>query len=188
MAEARERWRDEQGGLDPACLVFIDETWAKTNMAPLRGRCRRGERLLGKVPFGRWTTTTFVAGLRQDGVTAPFVIEGAINGPSFRAYVTQCLAPTLRPGDIVVMDNLGSHKSPRVRAAIEARGASLRYLPAYSPDLNPIEMMFAKLKAVLRRAEERTTPALWDRIGSSLDLVSPRECANYFKAAGYTST
>ena len=188
MAAARARWRDEQGLLDPARLVFIDETWAKTNMAPVRGRCRRGERLLGTVPFGRWTTTTFVAGLRHDGVTAPFVIEGAINGPSFQAYVTQCLAPTLGPGDIVVMDNLGSHKSPKVRAAIEARGATLRYLPAYSPDLNPIEMMFAKLKALLRRAEERTVPALWDRIGSSLDLVSPRECANYFKAAGYPST
>ena len=185
---ARERWRDEQGALDPANLVFIDETWAKTNMAPIRGRCRQGERLIGKVPFGRWTTTTFVAGLRQDGVTAPFVIQGAINGPSFRAYVSKCLAPTLRPGDVVVMDNLGSHKSPKVRAAIEARGATLRYLPAYSPDLNPIEMMFAKLKALLRQAEERTVPALWDRIGTSLDLVSASECANYFKAAGYAPT
>ena len=174
--------------MDPASLVFIDETWAKTNMAPLRGRCPRGERLTGKVPFGHWTTTTFVAGLRQDGVTAPFVIKGAINGPIFHAYITTCLAPTLRPGDIVVMDNLGSHKSPKVRAAIEARGATLRYLPAYSPDLNPIEMMFAKLKALLRRAEERTIPALWDRIGSSLDLVTPHECRNYFKAAGYAPT
>lgn len=188
MASARDRWRDEQPTLDPASLVFIDETWAKTNMAPLRGRCRRGARLIGKVPFGRWTTTTFVAGLRQDGVTAPFVIEGAINGPSFKAYVTQCLAPTLRPGDVVVMDNLSSHKSPKIRAAIEARGATLRFLPAYSPDLNPIEMMFAKLKTVLRRAEERTIPALWDRIGSSLDLVSSTECRSYFKAAGYAST
>lgn len=185
MAAARESWRNEQAKLDPASLVFIDETWAKTNMAPLRGRCRRGQRLIGKVPFGRWTTTTFVAALRHNGVTAPFVIEGAINGHSFRTYISKCLAPTLRPGDIVVMDNLGSHKSPKVRAAIEARGATLRYLPAYSPDLNPIEMMFAKLKALLRRAEERTTPALWDRIGSSLDLVSQTECANYFKAAGY---
>lgn len=126
-----------------------------------------------------------MAGLRQNGVTAPFVIQGAINGPSFRAYVTKCLVPTLRPGDIVIMDNLGSHKSPKVRAAIEARGATLRYLPAYSPDLNPIEMMFAKLKALLRRAEERTVQTLWSRIGSSLDLVSPTECANYFEAAGY---
>ena len=188
VAAARESWRLDQVNLDPASLVFIDETWAKTNMAPLRGRCRRGERLVGKVPFGRWTTTTFVAGLRHGGVTASFVIEGAINGPSFRAYVSKCLAPTLRPGDIVVLDNLGSHKSPKVRAAIEARGATLRYLPAYSPDLNPIEMMFAKLKAVLRRAEERTIPALWNRIGSSLDLVSPTECQSYFKAAGYAST
>ena len=186
VATARESWRRDQASLAPASLVFIDETWAKTNMAPLRGRCRRrGERLIGTVPFGRWTTTTFLAGLRQDGVTAPFVIEGAINGPSFRTYVTQCLAPTLRPGDIVIMDNLGSHKSPKVRAAIEARGATLRYLPAYSPDLNPIEMMFARLKALLRRAEERTIPALWDRIGSPLDFVTPTESANYFKAAGY---
>lgn len=165
--------------------MFIDETWAKTNMAPIRGWGRRGQRLIGKVPFGHWTTTTFVAGLRHDGVTAPFVIKGAINGPSFQAYVTQCLAPTLKPGDIVVMDNLGSHKSPKVRRAIEARGAELRFLPPYSPDLNPIEMMFSKLKALLRRAEERSVAALWDRIGSSLDHVSANECANYFQAAGY---
>jgi transposase len=180
-------WREEQPNLDPGRLVFIDETWAKTNMTRLRGRCRRGERLIGKVPFGRWTTTTFLAGLRHDGVTAPFVIEGAINGPSFQAYVTRCLAPTLRPGDIVVMDNLGSHKSPKVRAAIEAAGATLRYLPAYSPDLNPIEMMFAKLKALLRQAQERSIPSLWDRIGIALDHIRPDECANYFQAAGYTS-
>lgn len=188
MAAARERWRAEQETLDPARLVFIDETWAKTNMTPLRGRCRRGERLVGRAPFGHWTTTTFVAGLRQDGVTAPFVIKGAINGPSFQAYVTQCLAPTLRPGDVVVMDNLGSHKSQKVRAAIEAKGATLRFLPPYSPDLNPIEMMFAKLKALLRRAQERSLPALWDRIGTSLDLIHSTECANYFSAAGYASS
>ena len=185
VAAAREVWREEQPDLDPSRLIFIDETWAKTNMAPIRGRCPRGKRLIGKVPFGRWTTTTFVAGLRHDGVTAPFVIAGAINGPSFLAYVAKCLAPTLRPGDIVVMDNLGSHKSPKVRAAIEKCGATLRFLPPYSPDLNPIEMMFAKLKALLRRAEERTVTALWDRIGTSLDHVSRQECANYFKAAGY---
>lgn len=185
MAAARVCWREEQATLDPARLVFIDETWAKTNMARLGGRCRRGKRLIGKVPFGRWTTTTFIAGLRHDGVTAPFVIEGAINGPSFRTYVSQCLAPALRPGDIVIMDNLGSHKSPMIRAAIEDRGATLRYLPAYSPDLNPIEMMFAKLKALLRRAEERSVTALWSRIGTSLDHIHPNECANYFKAAGY---
>jgi len=150
-----------------------------------RGRCRRGQRLVGKAPFGRWTTTTFVAGLRHDGVTAPFVIKGAINGPSFRAYVTKCLAPTLHPGDIVVMDNLGSHRSPKVRRAIAARGASLRYLPPYSPDLNPIELMFAKLKARLRSAEERSVSSLWDRIGTCLDHLNQSECANYFKAAGY---
>jgi transposase len=157
-------------------------------MIRTRGRCRRGERLVGKVPFGHWTTSTFVAGLRRDGVTAPFVIEGAIDGPSFRAYLAKCLAPMLRSGDIVVMDNLGSHKSPQVRAAIEAQGATLRYLPPYSPDLNPIEMMFAKLKSFLRKAEERSVASLWSRIGTSLDQVSPNECANYFKAAGYAST
>jgi transposase len=171
--------------MDPARLVFIDETWAKTNMTRARGRCRRGARLVGRAPFGHWTTTTFVAGLRRDGVTAPFVIKGAINGPSFRAYVTKCLAPTLRPGDTVVMDNLGSHRSPKVRQAIESQGASLRYLPPYSPDLNPIELMFSKLKALLRRAEERSVSSLWDRIGMCLDQVGRPECANYFKAAGY---
>ena len=185
VAAARAQWRQDQPTLDPRRLVFIDETWAKTNMARTGGRCRRGQRLVGKVPHGHWKTTTFLAGLRFDGVTAPFVIEGAIDGASFSAYVTECLAPTLSPGDIVIMDNLGSHKSPRIRTAIEARGASLRYLPAYSPDLNPIELMFAKLKALLRKAAERTVGALWDRIGAVLDAFTAEECANYFKALGY---
>ena len=154
-------------------------------MARKSGRCRRGERLIGKVPHGHWKTTTFLAALRHDGVTAPFVIEGAIDGPSFYAYVTECLVPTLSPGDIVVLDNLGSHKSPKIRAAIEAKGATLSYLPPYSPDLNPIELMFAKLKALLRKAAERTVAALWDRIGTILDAFSPQECAAYFKEAGY---
>jgi transposase len=168
--------------------VFLDETWAKTNMVRERGRCLRGQRLLGKVPFGRWRTTTLVAALRCDRITAPMVLNGPINGAWFRAYVEQVLAPELKAGDIVVMDNLGSHKSPRVRAAIEAKGASLRYLPAYSPDLNPIEMAFSKLKAGLRKAAVRSVDPLWNRIGQLLDDYTPQQCANYFNAAGYAPT
>jgi transposase len=187
VAAARERWRAEQGGLDASRLVFIDETWAKTNMTRQRGRCPRGRRLLGKVPFGKWRTTTFVAGLRCEGIIAPMVLNGPIDGASFQAYVEQFLVRELRPGDIVVMDNLGSHKSPKIRAAIEAVGASLRYLPPYSPDLNPIEMAFSKFKSALRKAAERQVEALWRRIGQTLDLFTPSDCAGYFKQAGYAS-
>ena len=165
--------------------MFIDETWAKDNMTRLRGRCRRGQRLIGKVPMARWQTTTFLAALRFDRMTAPMVLDGPIDGDWFLAYVEQVLCPTLIPGDVVILDNLGSHKSDKIRLAIEACGASLLYLPAYSPDLNPIENAFAKLKAGLRRAAERSTQALWHRIGSIVDAYTPRECANYFKAAGY---
>jgi transposase len=165
--------------------VFIDETWAKDNMTRLYGRCRRGRRLTGKVPLARWRTTTFLAALRHDGLTAPMVLDGPIDGAWFLAYVQQVLCPTLRPGDIVIIDNLGSHKSPAVRKAIETCQASLLYLPAYSPDLNPIEMAFSKLKAILRKAAERSTEALWNRIGTILQDFKPTECANYFKAAGY---
>jgi transposase len=168
--------------------VFIDETWAKDNMTRLYGRCQRGRRLIGKIPLARWHTTTFVAALRLNRLTAPMVLDGPIDGACFLAYVEQVLCPTLRPGDIVVIDNLGSHKSPDVRKAIKARRASLLYLPAYSPDLNPIEMAFAKLKAILRKAAERSTDALWNRIGAILDDFKPKECANYFKAAGYAPT
>lgn len=188
IAAARALWRERQPSLDAAQLVFIDETWAKDNMARLYGRAPRGSRLLGKLPLARWTTTTFVAALRHDGLTAPMVLDGPINGEWFRAYVEQVLCPTLRAGDIVVLDNLGSHKSPKVREAIEAMGASLLYLPAYSPDLNPIEMAFSKLKALLRKAAERSVDALWDRIGQLIDEFSPTECANFFKAAGYAPT
>jgi len=188
VAEARQAWRAEQPSLDPPRLVFIDETWAKTNMTRARGRCARGVRLLGKVPFGRWRTTTFVAALRCDGLFAPMVLNGPIDGPWFQAYVEQVLVPELRPGDIVIMDNLGSHKSPRIGAAIEAAGATLRYLPAYSPDLNPIEMAFSKLKAGLRKAAERNVDALWNRIGKLLADVTPSDCASYFREAGYGST
>jgi len=157
-------------------------------MGRLRGRARRGLRLLGKVPLARWDTTTFVGALRLSGMTAPFVLEGAINGAWFLAYVEQVLCPTLRPGDLVVMDNLGSHRSPKILKAIEAKGASLLFLPPYSPDLNPIEMAFSKLKALLRKAAERSTDALWSRIGQLVDDFTPAECANYFAAAGYGPT
>jgi transposase len=154
-------------------------------MARLYGRCRRGQRLVGKIPMARWTTTTFIAALRYDRITAPMVLDGPIDGAWFLAYVEQVLAPTLRSGDIVVLDNLGSHRSDQIRQVIEAHGASLLYLPKYSPDLNPIENAFSKLKAGLRKAAERSTDALWNRIGSLLHNFTPNECANYFNAAGY---
>lgn len=173
--------------MDPARLVFIDETWAKTNMTRQRGRCPRGKRLLGAVPHGHWKTSTFVAGLRLTGLTAPLVLDGAMNGAAFLAYVEQILAPTLAPGDIVVMDNLGSHKVAGVRETIEAAGARLLYLPPYSPDLNPIELSFAKLKAMIRKAAARTRETLWNAIGSLLPRFLPQECANYFAHAGYAT-
>ena len=187
MAQARRRWRRRQGALDPRRLVFVDETWAKTNMARSRGRCRRGERLISRVPHGHWKTTTFVAGLRLDGITAPFVVDGPINGLIFRVYVERLLVPTLSPGDIVILDNLGSHKGAEVRRLIEQQGASLVFLPPYSPDLNPIELAFAKLKALLRRAAERSVDALWERIGTLLDEFHKDECKAYFRHAGYAS-
>lgn len=165
--------------------MFIDETWVKTNMTRLRGRAPRGQRLLAAVPHGHWKTSTFIAGLRDDGLVAPAVFEGAVNGELFLAYVEQILVPTLRPGDIVIMDNLGSHKRAGVRAAIEAAGAQLLYLPAYSPDLNPIEQVFAKLKAVLRAKAIRTVDALWTTLGTIADAITPAECANYLRNSGY---
>lgn len=171
--------------MNAARLVFIDETWATTSMARRYGRAPRGERVIASVPHGHWKTSTFVAGLRDNAITAPLVIDGAINGAIFRAYIEQFLAPTLSLGDIVIMDNLPSHKVAGVREAIEARGASLIYLPPYSPDLNPIEQAFAKLKALLRKAATRTVEALWTVIGESLSAFSPDECANYLADAGY---
>ena len=181
----REAWFEGQLNLDPERLVFIDETWTSTNMARLRGRARKGERLRAGIPHGHWKTTTFVAGLRRDGIAAPMVLDGPINRDAFQAYVDQVLVPELKPGDVVVMDNLSSHKGPAVRRAIEAADANLLYLPPYSPDFNPIENAFAKLKALLRKAAVRTIGALWDQIGTMLNLFTPAECANYFKAAGY---
>lgn len=187
VARRRARWKKYQGGLDPARLVFIDETWAKTKMTRLCGWAPRGRKLLAKVPHGHWRTLTFLAALRHDRIDAPCVIDGPINGESFLAYVEQLLVPTLKPGDIVIIDNLGSHKGKAVRRAIRAVGARLFFLPPYSPDLNPIEQVFAKLKLLLRKAAERTIEATWKRIGTLLQAFKPQECANYFRNAGYAS-
>jgi transposase len=165
--------------------VFIDETGAATNMARRYGRSLRGARLDGPVPHGHWKSTTFVGGLTTRGFVAPYVLDGAMNGAVFRAWIEQMLAPVLRRSDLVIMDNLAAHKVAGVREAIEARGAELRYLPPYSPDLNPIEQAFAKLKALLRKAAERTKDGLWDAIGRLLDLFPPAECANYLANSGY---
>ena len=165
--------------------MFIDETWTATNMARLRGRAPRGQRLRMSVPHGHWKTTTLIAGLRRDRIVAPFVLDGSINRDAFETYVARVLVPELRAGDIVVMDNLSSHKGPLVRELIEAAGARLLYLPPYSPDFNPIENAFAKLKALLRKAAERTVEGLWTTIGHLVDVFTPSECANYFAAAGY---
>ena len=185
MLKKREAWFESQLDLDPEKLVFIDETWTSTNMARARGRAPKGKRLRASVPHGHWKTTTFVAGLRLTGMSAPLVLDGPINALAFEAYVEQFLVPTLAPGDIVVMDNLSSHTRSRVRELIEAAGASLRYLPPYSPDFNPIEKAFSKLKALLRKAAERTVDGLWAAIGRCLDLYSIKECRNYFVSAGY---
>jgi transposase len=166
-------------------LVFIDETWASTKMARTHGRAPRGERLRTAIPHGHWQTTTFVAGLRNSGMVAPMVLDGPINGELFQAYVEQVLVPELHSGDIVIMDNLGSHKGTAVRTAIETVGASLLYLPPYSPDFNPIEKAFAKLKAKLRKAAARTVDTLWAAVAEIIDTFTPTECANYFASAGY---
>jgi transposase len=187
VARRRAQWKRYQGRVDPTRLVFIDETWAKTNMTRTHGRCTRGRRLVARVPHGHWRTLTFLAALRSDRIVAPCVIDGPINGESFLAYIEQVLVPTLRPGDIVIIDNLGSHKGKAIRRAIRAAGARLFFLPAYSPDLNPIEQVFAKLKTLLRKAAERTVEATWKRIGVLLDAFTPVECANYLKNAGYAS-
>ncbi len=188
VLKRREDWFESQPDLDPGRLVFIDETWTSTKMARTHGRCARGDRLRAGVPHGHWKTTTFVAGLRLNGIAAPFVLDGPINRVAFETYVEKVLAPELKPGDIVVIDNLSSHKGSAVGAMIAAAGASLLYLPPYSPDFNPIEQAFSKLKAHLRKAAERTVSGLWDAIGRIIDLFTPQECANFFAAAGYDAT
>ena len=188
VARARRRWMLEQGLFDPARLVFVDETATATNMARPYGRCARGVRLIGHVPQSHWQTITFVAGLRHDAMVAPMVVEGPITAEMFLAYVEQCLVPTLKHGDIVVIDRLKAHFAAGVREAIEAAGATLLYLPQYSPDLDPIELAFAKFKALLRKAAERSVRSLWRRIGSLIPKFTPQECANYFRHAGYAAT
>jgi len=188
VAEARRRWAAAQLEIDPDRVVFIDETWAKTNMARTYGRSERGARLPAKTPSARWETTTFLGAMRSTGFVAPLCVEGAINGPLFEAWVEQHLVKTLRAGDVVVMDNLSSHKSRRVVAAIEGVGAEVRYLPPYSPDLNPIELAFSKFKKLLRDGAERTTDKLWRLCGSVLDLFTEGECRNYLRHCGYRYT
>ena len=168
--------------------MFIDETWAKTNMAPIRGWAPRGQRLQARVPHGHWKTLTLIAALRCDRIDAPCVFDGPINGRSFTAYVEQVLVPTLAPGDIVIMDNLGSHKGQPVREAIRRAGAKLFFLPPYSPDLNPIEQVFAKLKHLMRAAAARTIEATWKTAGTLLSKFHPDECQSYLVNAGYAST
>ena len=187
MVRRQAQWKKYQSRLDPTRLVFIDETWAKTNMTRTHGRSRRGARLVVHAPQGRWRTLTFLAALRCDRIDAPCVIDGPINGQSFLAYVEQIPVPTMRPGDIVILDNLGSHKGKAVGQAIRAAGAKLFFLPPYSPDLNPIEQVFAKLKTLLRKAAERSVEATWKRIGALLRCFTPAECANYLRNAGYAS-
>jgi len=188
VARRRKQWRARQGQVEPLRLVFIDETWTKTNMAPLRGWGQRGRRLRAKVPQGRWKTMTFLAALRHDRIDAPWLVDGPINGERFQLYVEKVLVPTLAPGDIVVMDNLGSHKGWAVRHAIRSAGAKLFFLPKYSPDLNPIEQVFAKLKHLLRRAAARNFDTVCAAIGQLLDSFTPQECANYFANSGYART
>ena len=201
LARKRLRWKAHQGAVDPQRLVFIDETWAKTNMTPLRGWAAKGKRLIGKAPFGHWNTMTFIAALRHDGITAPWVVDGPINGEIFRTYGVEVLVPILSHSDIVILDNLGSHKAPAIRKAIRAVGAKLFFLPAYSPDLNPIDLrrengppdhflirlIFAKLKHLLRKAAERSKEAVWRKVGTLLDKFTPIECRNYLRNSAYGS-
>ena len=185
VLSAREAWFDGQLDLDPETLVFVDETGASTKMARRHGRAPRGQRLRMAVPHGHWMTTTFVGALRLSGMTAPLVIDGPMTGAWFDAWVARALVPTLKPGDVVILDNLPAHKSIAARHAIEAKGARLLFLPPYSPDFNPIENAFAKLKALLRKAAARTVADLSRAIGAAIDTFTPSECANYFAAAGY---
>jgi transposase len=188
VAKARLRWARDRGLFDTTRLVFVDETSANTKMTRLYGRSPRGERLVAHAPFGRWKTLTFVAGLRHNGLTAPFVLEGAMDGDVFLAYVEQCLAPSLKRNDIVIMDNLAVHKVEGVREAIEAAGATLEWLPKYSPDYNPIELSYSKLKTLLRKLAKRTIRALSRAIGRFTETISPREARAYFRHAGYGAT
>jgi transposase len=186
VAARRAQWRVEQLHLDPRQLVFIDETWAKTNMTRLRGRAPCGQRLVEKVPHGHWKTTTLLAALDHRGMRCATTVDGAINGDLFTAFTRQVLAPTLKPGEMVIMDNLSAHKVKGVREAIESTGATVLYLPPYSPDLNPIELAFSKLKQAMRSAKHRLMSSLWDDTQRLLDLIQPHEAINFLRHCGYT--
>ena len=188
VARRRRLWKRSQHRFDPPHPVFIDETWTKTNMTPVRGWAPRGQRLIARAPFGRWRTLTFLAALRHDRIDAPLLFDGPINGIKFRAYVEQALVPTLKPGDIVIIDNLGSHKGHAVEQAIRNAGAQLWFLPPYSPDLNPVEQVFAKLKQLLRKANARTEDQVTGAIARVLDAYTSTECSNYFRHAGYVQS
>lgn len=190
MRQAREAWqahRQPRMRQEVHRLVFLDETGTTTKMTRLRGRARRGERLKADAPFGHWTTQTFIAGLRCDGMIAPWVVDQPMNREIFDTYVETQLAPALQPGDVVILDNLSSHKSAKAEAILKQRGAWFLFLPPYSPDLNPIEMAFAKLKAHLRKAAARTIDALWRAVGDICSLFTPEECWNFFKAHSYVA-
>lgn len=186
MATRRARWREQQPGLDVGRLIFIDETWAKTNMTRLRGRAPRGERLIARTPHGHWKTTTLIAALDAGGIRCSTVVDGAVNADVFEAFVRQVLCPKLVPGDVVILDNLSSHKRPRTRDLIRARGADLWFLPPYSPDLNPIENVFSKIKQRLRSLACRTRAVLWESMQGVLDTVSTTNAVNCFRHCGYT--
>lgn len=186
MAEARAAWQVRQLGLDPPPLVFIDETWTKTNMTRLRGRAPSGQRLVAKVPHGHWKTTTLIAALDHRGIRCSTTVDGAINRKIFEAFVEQVLVPTLRPGDLVVLDNLSSHKGPRVRQLVAAAGAGVLYLPPYSPDFNPIEPAFSKIKQLLRSLACRDQKSLWESIQPVLDKITFADAQGFFRHCGYT--
>ena len=188
MQLARKAWIDNQSQLAISTLVFIDETGASTNMSRRYGRAVKGKRCIASVPHGHWKTTTFIAGLRHDKITAPMVLDGPMTGDAFQIYIERFLCPTLKPGDIVIADNLRSHKVSGIRSAIEAVGARLLYLPPYSPDLNPIEKCFSKFKALLRKTAARTVESLWNAIKEILNVFTPEECSNYFQSCGYVNT
>lgn len=188
MREARQHWQNHRQTYmrrEPHRLIFLDETGTTTKMTRLRGRARVGARLKARAPFGHWGTQTFIAALRCDGLTAPWIVDKPMSRSIFESYIETQLAPTLKPGDVVILDNLSSHKSEKAAAILKACGAWFLFLPPYSPDLNPIEMAFAKLKAHLRRIGARTITALWRAVGDICGLFSHQECRNYLKAAGY---
>ena len=186
MAQGRRRWRRRQGGIDPSRLVFLDESAIKTNMTRLRGRCPKGQRLRFACPHGHWRTTTVIGAVRLDGTTAAMAIEGATDTEVFRAYVQEVLVPTLRTGDLVIMDNLAPHKNEQTIALIRQVGADVLFLPPYSPDLNPIEMMWSKIKALLRKASARTHEDLLAALAHALEAVTPSDARGWFAACGYS--